>query len=119
MGATASPNNSPAITQSISTAPKLPTVVGGSNSGGTDNNSGGTDNNSGGTDNVQGTKYGKGRSDGSGYSRDDRNPFKSRKPEPCPTKPCRTEKPKPCQKRPCPPPVHRHHKKCDIRKNVT
>ena len=95
------------------------------------------------TDSVQGTKHSTGPSDENGHSRDKQDPCKSKRPEPCPTKPCRTEKPKkpchswtwhkpphtvpchkvePCKppkKRPCPPPVHKHHKKCDIRKNVT
>ena len=68
---------------------------------------------------VTGPKYGKHTADGNISFRNNENPCKSRKPEPCPTKARRTEKPKPCQKRPCPPLVHRHHKKCDIRKNVT
>ena len=68
---------------------------------------------------VTGPKYGKHTADGNISFRNNENPCKSRKPEPRPTKPRRTEKPKPCQKRPCPPLVYRHHKKCDIRKNVT
>jgi len=130
------PVNGSSTTQSTSTASKLPPVAGGSNSAGTDNKSGGTDS-------VQGTKHSSGPLDGNGHSRDKQDPCKSKRPEPCPTKPCRTEKPKkpchswtwhkpphtvpchkvePCKppkKRPCPPPVHKHHKKCDIRKNVT
>lgn len=114
----------PANTQTTSTTPKPPPVMG--------------SNIPGGTDNVKGPKHGKHPSDGNGNSRDNRNPCKSKKPEPCPTKPCRTEKPKPChswtwhkpahtvpchkvqpckppKKQPCPP-VHKHHKKCDTRK---